>query len=282
MQGLINKFTHTLNISHFCSIINIMAKKKLKLKFVYDAPVTITFALLALVIFILDTFVFKGSFSGQWLLTPTVAEGFLPFSFSDFPSIVRLFLHVFGYTDPAVLICNLIFILLLGPAMEERYGSVIIGIMIFVAALFSGVLSACFCKVPACGAEPVVFMLVLLCTMMHLSRSKVSASSLAVIALFIGMLVLRKNLNGVVGVVIVVAGGLCGSLFAFLTSPKARKAKKNEAALSEFNDENSPRFSVKSSGGRAKSDSGKKPAWGASRKKPDYDDDTTVVGTLEL
>ena len=259
-----------------------MAKKKFKLKFVYDAPVTLTFALLAFGIFLLDTFAFKGTFSGQWLLTPTVAEGFLPFSFSDFPSIVRLFLHVFGYTDPAVLICNLIFILLLGPAMEERYGSVIIGIMIFVAALFSGVLSACFCKVPACGAEPVVFMLVLLCTMMHLSRSKVSASSLAVIALFIGMLVLRKNPNGVIGVVITAAGGLCGSLFAFLTSPKARKAKKSEAALSEFNDENSPRFSVKSSGGRARSDSGKKPAWGASRKKSDSDDETTVVGTLEL
>jgi hypothetical protein len=86
----------------------------------------------------------------------------------------------------------------------------------------------------------------------------------------------------VIGVVIVAAGGLCGSLFAFLTSPKARKAKKSEAALSEFNDENSPRFSVKSSGGRARSDSGKKPAWGASRKKSDSDDETTVVGTLEL
>ncbi len=262
-----------------------MAKKKIKLKFVYDAPVTITFALIALLIFILDTFAFKGSFSGQWLLTPTAEGGVLPFAFSDFRSIARLFLHVFGYTDPAVLVCNLIFILLLGPSMEERYGSVIIGIMIFVSALFSGVLSACFCRVPACGAEPVVFMLVLLCTMMHLSRSKVSASSLAVIVLFICMLVLRKNLNGVIGVVIVAAGGLCGSLFAFLTSPKARKAKKSEAALSEFNDENSPRFSVRSSGGRAKSDSGKKSGWGAaaSRKKPDYDDDdTTVVGTLEL
>lgn len=246
-----------------------MAKKKIKLKFVYDAPVTLSFALAVLVIFILDTFAFKGKLSGQWLLSPTAAGGFLPFAFSDFASILRLFLHVFGYTDPSFLLCNLIFVLLLGPAMEERYGSVIIGIMIFVAALFSGVLYACFCKVPACGAEPIVFMLVLLCTMMHLSRSKVSASSLVVIALFIGMLVLRKNMNGVIGVVIIAAGGLCGSLFAFLTSPKARKAKKNEAALSEFNDANSPRFSVKSTGASRK-------------KKPDYNDDTTVVGTLEL
>ena len=78
------------------------------------------------------------------------------------------------------------------------------------------------------------------------------------------MLALRKNPNGPVGVVIVAAGGLCGSLFAFLTSPKARKAKKNEAAMQEFQDANSPRFSVKSTG------------------KKSSDDETTVVGTLEL
>ena len=241
-----------------------MAKKKLKLKFVYDAPVTLSFALVSLFIFVLDTFAFKGKLSGQWLLSPTAAGGLLPFAFSDFHSIVRLFVHVFGFNDAAFLLCNMIFVLLLGPSMEERYGSVIIGIMIFVAALFSGVLNACFCKVPACGAEPVVFMLVLLCTMMHLSRNKVSASSIAVIALFVCMLALRKNPNGAVGVVIIAAGGLCGSLFAFLTSPKARKAKKNEAAMQEFQDANSPRFSVKSTG------------------KKSSDDETTVVGTLEL
>ena len=250
-----------------------MAKKKLKLKFVYDAPVMLTFALAVLVIFVLDTFAFKGKLAEKWLLSPTSAEGSLPFAFSDFTSIFRLFLHVLGGRDIPFLICNLIFILLLGPEMEERYGSVIIGIMIFVAALFSGVLNACFCKIPVSGSEPVVFMLILLCAMMHLSRSKVSASALVVIILFAVMLVLRKNPNGAVGVVITLAGGLCGSLFAFLTSPKARKAKKNEAAMAQFNDENSPRFSVKSTGARGKASYG---------GRSDSDDETTVVGTLNI
>ena len=250
-----------------------MAKKKLKLKFVYDAPVMLTFALAVLVIFVLDTFVVKGKLAEKWLLSPTSAEGSLPFAFSDFTSIFRLFLHVLGGRDIPFLICNLIFIRLLGPEMEERYGSVIIGIMIFVAALFSGVLNACFCKIPVSGSEPVVFMLILRCAMMHLSRSTVSASALVVIILFAVMLVLRKNPNGVVGVVITLAGGLCGSLFAFLTSPKARKAKKNEAAMAQFNDENSPRFSVKSTGARGKASYG---------GRADSDDETTVVGTLNI
>ena len=37
-----------------------MAKKKFKLKFAYDAPVTLAFALIAIVLFLLDTFAFKG------------------------------------------------------------------------------------------------------------------------------------------------------------------------------------------------------------------------------
>ncbi len=249
-------------------------KKKLKLKFQYDSPVMLTFAFITLIIFVLDTFAFKGKLKETWLVTPTAAGGAFPFSFSDFPSILRLFIHIFGYSESPVLICNLIFILLLGSQMEERYGSVIIGIMIFVSGLFSAVLNACFCQNAVCGAEPVVFMLILLWTMMHLSRSKISASAIAVIALFIVMEIFRKNPNGFVGVAIVAAGGLCGSLFAFLASPKARKAKKNEEALAEFRDETSPRFSVKSSSNKSK--------WGASRKKADYDDETTVVGSIEL
>ena len=88
------------------------------------------------------------------------------------------------------------------------------------------------------------------------------------------MLIFRKNPNGVVGVAVIAAGGLCGSLFAFLTSPKAHKAKKNEAALAEFNDEASPRFSLKSTGA-------KKSAPERS-KKSNLDEKTTVVGSIEL
>ena len=248
-------------------------KKKLKLKFQYDSPVMLTFAFIALIIFILDTFAFKGKLKEVWLVTPTATGGQFPFAFSDFRSILRLFLHIFGYEDSPVLFCNLIFILLLGLQMEERYGSVIIGIMIFVSALFSGVLNACFCQNAVCGAEPVVFMLILLWTMMHLSRSKLSASAIAVIALFICMEIFRKNPNGVVGVAIVAAGGLCGSLFAFLASPKARKAKKNEQALAEFRDETSPRFSIKSTSKGS----------GKSNNKKSYDDsEETVIGSIEL
>lgn len=248
-----------------------MAKKKSNLKFSYDAPVTLTFALITIVVFLLDTLAFKGSLNLKFLHTPTSSVGAFPFSFKEPLSIVRLFLHVFGNVDKSYLICNLIFILLLGPEMENRYGSVIIGIMIFVSALFSGVLSASFCKAEVCGSDPIVFMLIILWTMMHLSRKKISGTSIAVIILFAFMEFFRKNPNGVVGVVVILAGGLCGSLFAFIASPKARKAKKSEEALAEFEDYNSPRFAAKNN----------KAEKAPKNKKPnDSSDDETVIGSI--
>ena len=78
-----------------------------------------------------------------------------------------------------------------------------------------------------------------------------------------------------VTIIVNVAGGLCGGLFAFLASPKSRATRKtNRTAtteskskkidieeLDEFSDENSPRFKKKNS---------------------DLEDESTVVGTLKF
>ena len=92
------------------------------------------------------------------------------------------------------------------------------------------------------------------------------------------MQVSDKRLSGIVGLIICIAGGLCGSLFAFLTSPKARAEKKSEknskpiksmtaeekTAFLEELDSQSPRNNSKKS------------------KKSDSDDDTTVIGTIKF
>ena len=72
-------------------------------------------------------------------------------------------------------------------------------------------------------------MLILLDAMMNISKKKISASSIAVLILFIVRLYIVKNQNGIIDVIIVIAGGLCGSLFAFIASPKARKARKENS-----------------------------------------------------
>lgn len=142
-------------------------------------------------------------------------------------SYLRLFFYAFGAESYSVLLCNMIFILLLGPAMEERYGTVVIAIMMFVSALFSGVLNACFCKLPLIGSSSIIFMMIFLNSFLSLSKKKVPVSFVIAFILF----VLRGAdlSSGGIQIIINVAGGLCGSLFAFLTSPKAKAAKKSDS-----------------------------------------------------
>lgn len=249
-----------------------MSKKKIKLNFLYDAPVTLTFAILAVIIFILYTTVLKDKIGTSILISPTSSKGTLPFSFKDPLSYFRLIFHILGFTDKSVLISDLIFILLLGPQMEERYGSVVIGVMIFVSALFSGVLNACFCVNPICGASAPVFMLILLYALMFLTKKKISATSLAIIILFVFREVIQGNPNGIVGVVINIAGGLCGSLFALLTSPKARTARKEQSSAPSYKDDDKTVvFKPKKSPEQKKSSS-----------KYNDSDDETVVGTIKF
>ena len=248
-----------------------MAKKKskVKYKFSYDAPVSLSFVIITIVLFLLDAFVLKNKLNETILLTPTVAGSALPFSLKNPVSYLQLLLHVFGGVDKAILFSNLILIVLLGFEMEVRYGSVVIGIMVFVSALFSGVLSACFCKASVSGAQPVIFMLIILDILMHLTKRTISASAVVVICLFVAGQFFAENPNGAVGVLITVAGGLCGSLFAFMASPKARAAKKQQKIddrIAEI-DAQSPRFAKQNK---------------KNKKSEDSSSDETVIGTIEF
>ncbi len=235
-------------------------RKKLKFKFEFDAPVTITFVAVSMLMFLSDTFIFKGKL-GVFMKSSTAASGELPFVASNFSSYLSFILYPFCYTSWGVLLTSLVFILLLGPAMELRYGSVVIGIMMFVSAIFSGVLNACFCKTSLTGCISIVFMMFFLNSFMELSRNKIPLSFVIGFCLFIlyeGFV----QASGIVQIIILIAGGLCGSLLAFLTSPRA-KAEKRRADYIEELDSRSPR--------------NKK-----NNRNSDDDDGTTVIGTLKF
>lgn len=234
-----------------------MASKK-SINFDYDAPVTNTFVLSAIIIFVVSIFVKKIDIESTWFICPTCKTGELPFVLSRIFDYFKLFLYVLGGTDKLILFTNLLLLMLLSPQMEDLYGSVTIGVMYFISAVFTGVLNVCFCKNVISGADSIIFMLIVLDVMACFKKRTISCSALVVVAVFICVQVFKKNPNGMIGIIVTVAGGLCGSLFAFLALPKAR-AKKSAAASA------TPVKKSKS-----------KPTTYSS------DDDATVVGTLKF
>lgn len=255
-----------------------MARKKINLKLSYDAPVTLTFSLVCIVVYLLDTFLLKSFLTNNILSSPTTGEGAFPFVFSNFASYPRLVLYVFSSKSISLLLANTIFILMLGPSMEERYGSVVVGIMIAVSALFAGVLNACFCKNSLQGSAPIVFMMIFLNAFMAFTKKKLPISFICIIAMYIAFECIQQGAGGIVGVIINVAGGLCGSLFAFLTSPKARAESRYNKKIEEV-DSASPRF---------KKDPQKRTTKSTRKRNDDRtivqsnDNDETIVGTLKF
>ena len=248
-----------------------MAKKKFKfnLKFSFDAPVTLSFVIISVVLFILNSVVIKSGALGGVLSSPTAQQGALPFIVNQPVSYLRLLLYIFGAENVNSFKTYILILLVLSPAMEERYGSVIIGIMIFVSALFAGVLNACFCAESLMGPVPVICMMIFLTAFMSFSNKTVPITFLLTILVF-GYLAVTSGL-GADRLIICIAGGLCGSLFAFLTSPKMKAQKKSTKSGGLLNraekikyaeelDKNSPR----------------------NKKSDDDDDGTTVVGTLQF
>lgn len=257
-----------------------MAKKKIKLGFKInqDGRASCGFALLYIIFFAIDALFLKGRMGHSILLSPTAIGGNMPFVPTDFVSYVRILFYVFGSADNGtIFMITSCLIVLLGPVLEERYGSVIIAIMMAVSTVFSGVLTACFCQHSIYGPMSIIYMMMFLNAFFNLSKKKIPLSLIFeagfVIALDISMF---KNPNGVVGVLIGIAGGLCGSLFAFLASPKARAEKKCQTKGTETE------LSDKEKEAYLEELDNQSPRNKKNNRRNDDDDETTVVGTLKF
>ena len=121
----------------------------------YNAPVTVSFSLLSLLAL------------GLNILTGGAANK-LVFSvyrcpLRDILAYPRFFLHVLGHSGYSHYISNMLLLLVIGPAMEEKYGSRRILLFIVITAFVTGLAQfLCFPGSALLGASGVVFMLIML------------------------------------------------------------------------------------------------------------------------
>lgn len=221
----------------------------------YNAPVSITYAVLCALILLFDHML-----SGHLMVVFTApGSQACPAAFN--PSRVldyfRLFTHVFGHADWTHFLNNFAYILLLGPLMEERYGSAMVALMMTITALVTGVINACVIPASLLGASGIAFMLILLASLSTIEKNEIPVSFLLVLAIFLGREFVHTTRIDTIATFAHIAGGLCGSLFGFLVAPKQRQSKKTEVISAR---------SEKSA--RSK----KIPAWKAAAMRDDDDD----------
>lgn len=174
----------------------------------YNAPVVLTFALMALLVHLADLR-YGGAIAPAWFAA-------LPdFDFRSPLSWFRLVSHVLGHKDTAHLASNFAVILLIGPILEEKYGGRSLAIMIAATALVTGVLNTLFFNSGLMGASGVVFMMILLGSFANHRAGEIPLTFLLVTGLYLAGEIRAAFAEDDVSQFAHVLGGLCGTVFGF-------------------------------------------------------------------
>ena len=74
---------------------------------------------------------------------------------------IRLFTHCIGHQNWTHFMNNFLYILLIGPMMEEKYGSTNLLIMILITAGVTGIINSIIGKYRLLGSSGIVFMMII-------------------------------------------------------------------------------------------------------------------------
>lgn len=186
----------------------------MKLRFRYNSPVILTFALLCAAVLLIDQLTGGTFIKAYFVLQPDFNAG-------SFLSWLRLVTYVIGHQSWTHLISNFSFILLIGPVLEEKYGSGPLLAMMVVTALATAVLNLLIVHTGLYGASGIVFMLVLLSSFTNIRQGEIPITFILIVALYL----VREFVNALnpdtISQLAHIAGGLIGGAFGFLFSKPA-------------------------------------------------------------
>lgn len=181
-----------------------------------NAPVILGFCLVCLLALLLNTI--TGGWSNLHLFS--VYRSPLSPLF-----LLRLLGHVLGHSGFAHLSGNLMLLLVIGPPMEEKYGSKALLAAMGLTAVISGLLQCLlFPHAALLGASGVVFMLILLSSLSGMRDGKIPLTLILVAVLYLGQelwtaFAVRDSISQFTHIV----GGLCGTAFGFFMGKLRRQ-----------------------------------------------------------
>ena len=187
---------------------------KKKRKLTYNSPVVLTFVILSF-----------GAMVANYL-TAGVSNKLLFMTYhSSLASpmtYVRFFTHVLGHSGWSHYISNMMYMLLLGPMLEEKYGSRTIIEVILITGLMAGLVNwFLFPTVALCGASSVVFAFILMTSFTGFKEGEIPLTVILVAVIFIGQqvyegLFVQDNISNMAHIV----GGLVGAVAGYVLNKK--------------------------------------------------------------
>ncbi len=178
--------------------------------FSYNSPVILTFALLSLGVLLLDYFT-----AGK---STAMLFSVYRFSITDILGYPRMILHILGHADYEHLASNICMMLVIGPMVEEKYGSKNVLISIASTALVTGVVHIITSGSVMLGASGIVFMLILMASITNFNGGYIPLTLIAVAAIYLGSefvdgISIKDNIAQLGHIVGGCMGIICGIVF---------------------------------------------------------------------
>ena len=180
-----------------------------KLHIQYNSPVVLSFALLSLAALLL------GRLTGGWTTHTLFCVYRAPLT--DPFTYIRMVGHVLGHAGYAHYISNMTLLLVIGPPLEEKYGSGrLLGCILFTA-LVSGLVQFLFFPGSALlGASGIVFMMIVLSSLAGMREGTIPLTLILVVFIYLGgeivdAVTVRDNVSHLTHIL----GGLCGAGLGF-------------------------------------------------------------------
>ena len=181
----------------------------------YNAPTVLTFSLFCALVLLLNE-----------TLIPNLAENWFAvggkgsFRAGSLSCWISIITHAAGHAHWNHLIGNLTLILLIGPMLEDVYGSRPLFVMMLTTALVTGVLNLLFFNSSLMGASGIVFMMILLSSFTNFSHGEIPLTFIFVLILYLGVQLFNSFSSDNISQFAHIVGGLCGSFFGFFRSPR--------------------------------------------------------------
>ncbi len=186
---------------------------KILKKIDYNSPIILSFVFLSFIVLILG-YITKGFTTRMFFCVYRSSP-------LDLLTYVRLFGHVLGHANLSHYINNMMMMLLVGPMLEEKYGSKTLLEMILVTALITGLVNNMIFRTGLLGASGIVFMMIILSSVTSVKEGKIPLTLIVVVILYLGEQVAAgifsaDNISQLTHIV----GGICGGIFGMMMNKK--------------------------------------------------------------
>jgi len=181
---------------------------KKELKLTYNSPVVLSFLIISFVMLIANYFTGgmcnKLFSSNATLLNPL--------------SYIRLITYVFCHSGWEHFFGNMLLFVLIGPLLEEKYGSKELAVMMLLTSLLTGIINGIFFpNVAIVGASGIIFMFIVLSSFTSFQNREIPLTFIVILLMYVG----NEIIDGVISDDNIsqfahILGGVFGIIFGFL------------------------------------------------------------------